>query len=94
MIFDVVVVCNFLKRTNARFRLVAARMKTFTYQLSNLKYVEEGWTLKGPTDFEISSDEESELEEHIIIPRDISTIAFKVIEFIRQVFKVNTLFYS
>ncbi|CAF1103043.1 unnamed protein product [Adineta ricciae] len=56
---------------------MAARMKTFTYQLSNLKYVEEGWTLKGPTDFEISSDEESDLEEHILIPRDISTVAFK-----------------
>ena len=66
-------------------------MKTFTYQLSNLKYVEEGWTLKGPTDFEISSDEESDLEEHILIPRDISTVAFKVIEFIRLMFIVKNL---
>ncbi|UJR33587.1 hypothetical protein I4U23_021024 [Adineta vaga] len=56
---------------------LAARMKTFTYQLSNLKYVEEGWTLKGPVDFEISSDEESDMEEHILIPRDLSITAIK-----------------
>ncbi|CAF0750657.1 unnamed protein product [Adineta ricciae] len=62
---------------NASGAELAARMKTFTYQLSNLKYVEEGWTLKGPTDFELSSDEESDLGEHILIPRDISTVAFK-----------------
>ncbi|CAF3728049.1 unnamed protein product [Adineta steineri] len=56
---------------------MAARMKTFTYQLSNLKYVEEGYTLRGPVDFEISSDEESDNEEHILIPRDISSTEIK-----------------
>jgi hypothetical protein len=59
---------------------VAARMKTFTYQLSNLKYVEEGWTLRGPVDFEISSDEEADNEEQILIPRDLSSSVIKVIK--------------
>jgi hypothetical protein len=59
---------------------VAARMKTFTYQLSNLKYVEEGYTLRGPVDFEISSDDDSENEEQILVPRNLSSTAIKVIK--------------
>ena len=53
-------------------------MKTLTYQLSNLKFVEEGWTLRRPPDFEISSDEESDEEEHILIPRNLASSTIKV----------------
>jgi hypothetical protein len=59
---------------------VAAKMKTLTYQLSNLKFVEEGWTLRKPPDFEISSDEESEDEEHILVPRSLTSTTIKVIK--------------
>ncbi len=62
------------------FEIVAARMKTFTYQLSNLKFVEEGYTLRGPVDFEISSDDDSENEEQILVPRNLSSTAIKVIK--------------
>ena len=53
-------------------------MKTLTYQLSNLKFVEQGWTLQRPMDLEISSDEDSDDEEHILVPRDVSLSAIKV----------------
>ena len=53
-------------------------MKTLTYQLSNLKFVEEGWTLRRPPDLEISSDEDSDEEEHILIPRDLASSTIKV----------------
>ncbi len=59
---------------------MAAKMKTLTYQLSNLKFVEQGWTLRKPPDFEISSDEDSEDEEHILIPRNLSSSKIKVIK--------------
>ncbi|CAF1185605.1 unnamed protein product [Rotaria sordida] len=59
---------------------MAAKMRTLTYQLSNLKFVEEGWTLQRPPDFEISSDEDSEDEEHIIVPRDLSSSILKKYE--------------
>ncbi|CAF0750717.1 unnamed protein product [Rotaria sordida] len=59
---------------------LAAKMRTLTYQLSNLKFVEEGWTLQRPPDFEISSDEDSEDEEHIIVPRDLSSSILKKYE--------------
>jgi len=59
---------------------VAAKMKTLTYQLSNLKFVEEGWTLRKPPDFEISSDEDSEDEEHILVPRNLTSSTIKVIK--------------
>ncbi len=55
-------------------------MKTLTYQLSNLKFVEEGWTLRKPPDFEISSDEDSEDEEHILVPRNLTSSTIKVIK--------------
>jgi len=67
-------------KTFLYFEIVAARMKTFTYQLSNLKYVEEGYTLRGPVDFEISSDDDSENEEQILVPRNLSSTAIKVIK--------------
>jgi hypothetical protein len=54
-------------------------MKTLTYQLSNLKFVEEGWTLRKPQDFEISSDDESEDEEHILVPRNLASAIIKVL---------------
>jgi hypothetical protein len=54
-------------------------MKTLTYQLSNLKFVEEGWTLRKPQDFEISSDDESEDEEHILVPRNLASAIVKVL---------------
>lgn len=53
-------------------------MKTLTYQLSNLKFVEEGWTLRRPPDLEISSDEDSDEDEHILIPRDLASSTIKV----------------
>ncbi|CAF0776054.1 unnamed protein product [Didymodactylos carnosus] len=57
---------------------IAAKMRTFTYQLSNLKFVEEGWTLQRPPDFEFSSDDETDDEdEQILVPRQISTSAIK-----------------
>lgn len=54
-------------------------MRTLTYQLSNLKFVEEGWTLRKPPDFEISSEEDSDDEEHILIPRNLASSTIKVI---------------
>jgi hypothetical protein len=59
---------------------VATKMKTLTYQLSNLKFVEEGWTLQRPPDFEMSSDEDSDNEEHILVPRDLASSTIKVIK--------------
>lgn len=59
-------------------KLVAAKMKTLTYQLSNLKFVEEGWTLRKPPDFEVSSDDDSETEEHILVPRSLTSSSIKV----------------
>ncbi|CAF0767811.1 unnamed protein product [Rotaria sp. Silwood1] len=56
---------------------LAAKMRTLTYQLSNLKFVEEGWTLQRPPDFEISSDDDSEDGEHILVPRDLSSSILK-----------------
>ncbi|CAF0737568.1 unnamed protein product [Rotaria sp. Silwood1] len=56
---------------------MAAKMRTLTYQLSNLKFVEEGWTLQRPPDFEISSDDDSEDGEHILVPRDLSSSILK-----------------
>jgi hypothetical protein len=58
---------------------VAAKMRTLTYQLSNLKFVEQGWTLRKPQDFEISSDDDSEDEEHILVPRNLASSIIKVI---------------
>lgn len=63
-----------------RSKIVATKMRTLTYQLSNLKFVEEGWTLQRPPDFEISSDEDSD-DEHILVPRDLSSSALKVMKF-------------
>jgi hypothetical protein len=68
---------------------VAAKMKTLTYQLSNLKFVEEGWTLRKPPDFEISSDEESEDEEHILVPRSLTSTTIKVIRKIKSTKNLN-----
>lgn len=58
--------------------IVAAKMKTLTYQLSNLKFVDEGWTLRRPPDLEISSEDESDEEEHILIPRNLASSTIKV----------------
>lgn len=58
--------------------LVANKMKTLTYQLSNLKFVEEGWTLQRPPDLDISSDDDSDMDEDILVPRDMSMSAIKV----------------
>ena len=60
------------------FSIVATKMKTLTYQLSNLKFVEEGWTLQRPSDLEISSDDDSDDDEQILVPRDLSLSAIKV----------------
>lgn len=65
-------------------------MRTLTYQLSNLKFVEEGWTLQRPPDFEISSDDESDDEEHILVPRDLTSSALKVKKYI--LFIINLIF--
>ncbi|CAF2989427.1 unnamed protein product [Rotaria socialis] len=59
---------------------MAAKMRTLTYQLSNLKFVEEGWTLQRPPDFEISSDDDSDDDEQILVPRDLSSSALKKFE--------------
>lgn len=67
-------------------KIVAAKMKTLTYQLSNLKFVEEGWTLRKPPDFEISSDDDSETEEHILVPRSLTSSTIKVIHFLTSIF--------
>lgn len=57
--------------------IVSKQLKSINYQLSNLRYIHEGWTVRPDSamSFDLSSDEN---DDDVIVPASLSSSVLKV----------------
>ena len=54
------------------------KVRTISYQLSNLKYMNDGWTVRLPSPIEFDDISDSEDEADVLVPATVSSATIKV----------------
>jgi hypothetical protein len=77
-------VCIFLLNFERNYfkkycKYLVRQVLSIQYQLSNLKYVNDGWTVRLPSPIEFEDVSDSEEEADVLVPASIPSAAIKVI---------------
>lgn len=57
---------------------IVRQVRSIQYQLSNLKYINDGWTVRLPSPIEFEDVSDSEEEADVLVPASIPSAAIKV----------------